>query len=49
MKTECGIQKGNDQRKESCSQMHSASAKFVPVTESINETRVHAPYSHDEF
>lgn len=49
MKTKCGIQKGNDQRKDACSQMHSASAKLVPVTEFINETSVHTPYNCDEF
>lgn len=49
MKTKCGIQKGNGQRKDSCSQMHSASVKFVPVTELINETSVHTPYNCDQF
>lgn len=49
MKTKCGIQKGNDQRKNSCSQMHSSSVKFVPVTEFINETSVHTQYNCDEF
>lgn len=35
--------------KDSCSQMHSASVKFVPVTEFINETSIRTQYNCDEF